>query len=248
MAIPTAALVGFLLVLFRCAGLCSVAPLFGARAVPAQVRLGVALGISIAAYFGAGAPSFPGWQRTDLLLFAAFGETIVGLAAGLTARAFIEAAAGAGHLMGLSMGLGFAQVIDPLHGADSTALSELLAFVALGVAIAAGIHREAVLWLCRSLVEAPPGSAHALPELAGAVVAESVRSCALAVRISFPVLAAVIFGYVALGLVGRTAQQLAQMNLGFAVAIVAGGGALYLVAPAAAEIAATAARSAFAPR
>jgi flagellar biosynthetic protein FliR len=46
--------------------------------------------------------------------------------------------------------------------------------------------------------------------------------------------------------VGRTAQQLNLGTLGFSVAVVAGGGAFYLVAPAAAELAARAAVAALA--
>jgi flagellar biosynthetic protein FliR len=41
--------------------------------------------------------------------------------------------------------------------------------------------------------------------------------------------------------IGRTAQQLNLGTVGFSIAILAGGGALYLVAPGAAEMAARAA-------
>jgi flagellar biosynthetic protein FliR len=146
------------------------------------------------------------------------------------------------------MGLGFGAVIDPLHGSDSTAISELLTMVSLAVAVAAGVHRDAIAWLCRSVQAAPPGSALVARDLAGIVIGEAVRASALSVRLAFPVLAAVTFGHLALGVVGRVAPQLNLSNVGFSVAILAGGGALYLVAPGAAEIAAHAARAAFAAR
>lgn len=237
--------VGFLLVLMRCAALFMVAPLLGARVIPARIRLALALSVSMVAFMAAGGPTFAGWARTDALVLAALAETLVGLTAGLAARFFIDAAASAGHAVSIAMGLGYGAVLDPMNGAESTALSQLLPFVALGIAVAAGIHREAIAWLCRSVVEMPPGSAISIPELASNVVAAAAGSAALSVRLGFPVLAAVTFGHIGLGILTRTAPQLNLANVGFSVAILAGGGALYLVAPGIAEISAQAARRAF---
>ena len=245
-AFPTFA--GFLLVLMRCGSLCAVAPLFGTRSVPARLRLGLAVAVSTAVFSAGGMPTFAAWNQTGPLVRAALAETAVGLSAGLASRFAIDAAAAAGHAISLSMGLGFGAVIDPLHGSDSTAISELLTMVSLAVAVAAGVHRDAIAWLCRSVHAAPPGSAVVARDLAGIVIGEAVRAIALSVRLAFPVLAAVTFGHLALGLVGRVAPQLNLSNVGFSVAIMAGGGALYLVAPGAAEIAAHAARAAFAGR
>jgi flagellar biosynthetic protein FliR len=244
--LPTAA--GFFLVLLRSASLCMVAPLFGTRSVPARIRLSLSLVIGAVAFTAAGGPAFPAWVRADALVSAAVGETAVGLCAGLAARFALDAVNGAGQAMGISMGLGFGAVLDPLHGAESTAISELLALLALAVAVGLGIHREAIAWLCRSVVLTPPGSDLPLAEMAARVVAEAARASALAVRLAFPVMTAVTFGHLGLGLLSRTAPQLNLSNIGFSVAILAGGGALYLAAPAVADAAAQAARAAFVAR
>jgi flagellar biosynthesis protein FliR len=118
----------------------------------------------------------------------------------------------------------------------------------LGLALAAGIHREAIAWLCRGVALLPPGSTVDLRDLSARVVADSARAAALSIRLAFPVMAAVTSGHIALGVLTRTAPQLNVANVGFTIAIIAGGGSLYLVAPSAAEIAAEVARSAFAIR
>jgi len=56
----------------------------------------------------------------------------------------------------------------------------------------------------------------------------------------FPVLAAVTIGHLSLGLLNRTTPQLGLSNIGFSVALLAGAGALYLVAPPRALMAAEA--------
>lgn len=236
---------GFLLVLFRCAALFMVAPLFGMKSVPAQVRMGLALAVSLIAFQAAGMPRFAEWDRMGPLLGAMVTESLTGLSAGLAAKLCMEAAAAAGHAAGLSMGIGFAAVIDPVHGEDSNALSQLLLFGALAAALAAGLHREAIGWFCRSIIEIPPGSARSAPELASVVIGEAARGSALAIRLGFPVMAAVLFGYVILGLLNRVAPQAQIGNLGFAMALVAGGIALYLTAPHLAELVARSARATF---
>jgi flagellar biosynthetic protein FliR len=237
-------LFGFLAVLFRCAALCATAPLFGTRAVPSRVRLALAVVVSVAAFLGAGQPALAGWQRLDVLVLTALAETLRGLAGGVGARLLLEGARAAGHAISLAMGLGFAAVIDPLHGAESNAISELLSFVALGIAIGIGVHRDVIAWLCRSVVAFPPGSSVDLMVACAAVVADAAQAMALAIRVAYPVLVAVTSGHLAFGLLNRLTPQLGMANIGFAVAILAGGGALYLVAPTAAAIVANAAGAA----
>ena len=243
--LPVAA--AFILVVIRCASLFSVVPLFGMPAIPARVRMAAAVSVSVAAFLGAGAPSFAAWDHADRFIMAALTETLLGLTAGLAARLVLDAAAAAGSAIGVSMGLS-AATYDPIHGAESTAVSQVLSLLALGFAVAGGIHREAVAWLCRSLVDMPPGSPVAFSDLAARVVGQAVGAIALAIRLAFPVLTAVTIGHLSLGLLNRTTPQLGLSNIGFSVALLAGAGALYLAAPPAALLAAEAARSALAGR
>ena len=78
------------------------------------------------------------------------------------------------------------------------------------------------------------------------MIADGTESFALSVRLAFPVLAAVTLGHLGLGVLNRAAPQLNLSNIGYTVALVAGGGAFYLVAPGAAVIVSEAARTAFA--
>ena len=232
---------GYGLVLFRTAALCSVAPALGAKMVPVRVRLALAIALALAAYSSLGFLPIAVPESILTLAGAAARETALGLCAGLAARWMLEAALAAGQIAGNSMGLGYGALLDPQSGAESTALADIFAAAALGCAVALGIHREALLWLCRSLRELPPGADVAIRDLFVRTIADGLRGLALATRVAFPFLVAVTFGHAALGLLGRTSPQLNLASVGFTVAILAGGGALYLVAPAAAEVAARAA-------
>ena len=237
---------GFLMVLFRASALCSVAPILGAKTVPARLRVALSVILAFAAYSGAGFPLFAGTTSMTAIFGGAIRETLIGLSAGLAARFVLEAVVAAGQLVAATVGLSFGATVDPLHGAETAAMGELLSMMALGAMLATGVHRDLVAWLCRSVIGLPPGANLELGPLAGAVIAHALSAVGLAVRLAYPVLAAVTFGHVALGVVGRTAPQLNISSVGFSITILAGGAALYMTAPTIAEVAARAASAALA--
>jgi flagellar biosynthetic protein FliR len=239
--VPVATAYGFGLVLLRTAALCLAAPILGARVVPGRVRLAIALTLSFAIFNGAGAPAVAPPAGLLGLAAAAASETTTGLLAGLAARFALDAALAAGHLAGLSAGIGFAALVDPLTGAESNAVSETLFIAAQAVAVALGLHTEAVTWLARSLVVWPPGAAGGLADLALRTAGQAAVAAALAVRLAFPVMAAVMLAHVLMAVLSRLAPQLSLSNVGFSVAILGGGAALWLAAPGVAELAARAA-------
>ena len=130
--------IGFFLVLVRCTSLMMVAPIFSAKTIPALVRMGFSVPIAVAAYLGAGTPVFGGWDRLPQLIPAVAMEVVMGIGAGLCARFAMEAASAAGSAIAMAMGISFGSVIDPLHGAESSAIGDLLSFLAMAVALAAG--------------------------------------------------------------------------------------------------------------
>jgi flagellar biosynthetic protein FliR len=244
--IPVQVAWGFSLVLFRTLGLFLTAPILAARTVPARVRLGIGVAVSLAVWSGAGGPGADVPASIWPLAAAAAAETAVGALAGVAARMVLDAALAAGHLVSLSAGIGFGALLDPLSGAESNSAAELLSVGAQLAALALGLHREAIAWLARSCVAFPPGAGQGLRELALRAIWHGTGAAALAVRVAFPALAAVMVGHLVLGVLGRVAPQLGLANLGFTISVLAGGGALYLVAPAAAEAVARAALAALA--
>jgi flagellar biosynthetic protein FliR len=237
---------GFALVLFRAAALCAVAPVLGSASVPPRIRIGLSLVLAFAAWSGAGSPALalPGDLLT--LVSAAAVETIIGLAGGFAARAALEAAAAAGHLAGLGMGIGYGALLDPVSGVEAPVLANLFSTAALGGAVALGLHRELVLWLCRSLQAVPAGGALELRALLLRSITSTLEGAALGLRLGLPFLGAVALGHLALGVLSRATPQLSLQSLGFTVAIGVGGWALWLLAPQATSLAASAAVAALA--
>ena len=218
--------------------MCLTAPILGSKAVPVIVRIVVSALIAMAIYIGLGAGTKEIPSQMSVLVGMAVSETAIGAIAGLTARLTLDMAMTAGQVAGFPMGLGFSQAADPFNGVPSTALGRLFTIAALGYAVQLGLHREAAVWLFKSNLNWPPGSdfnfAAALPDFLK-MVADSI---AMGIRLSFPVLAAVTFGHITLGIVGKSAPQLNLSSLGFSIAILCGGAALFMSVNPAAEYAA----------
>ncbi len=238
----------FGLLIFRCGALISVAPVLSSRVIAMRFKLALALCVAFAAYTGAGAPRVLPPTSVGDLAIAAVSETLLGLLGGLGPRLLLEAATAAGQTAGLSMGLGFGALVDPSSGAESTVLGQLFSTLAASFALAFGIHREAIAWLAYGVHKTPPGSAVSLQPLLISAIEQGIASTALAVRVAFPLLAAVTFGHAVLAVLGRSAPQLSLSSLGFSIALFAGGAALYVITPNAAELCARAAVTAFQSR
>jgi len=240
----TSMLLGAALVLIRSTSLVVSVPIFGTSTVPARVRLAFGLSLGFAAWVAAGSPSAPPMPGVSPMLAAVAVEASLGLGTGLATRFAMTAASSAGSFMGMSMGLGFGALVDPISGTSAPVISRLLELLVLAAAVAAGLHKQAVLWLAASVAALPPGGELQLGLLGHTLITQAVGAIVLAYQLGFPVVATVTVGHLILGMMGRVAPQLNLMSVGFSIGILAGGFALYLSAPLLVQVVA---RAAFLP-
>ena len=104
------------------------APVFGAVAVPLPVRITLAGAIGILA-MNAQTIAAPELIFSLSTFVAIAGELLVGLAIGFVLQIAFAAPLVASELIGTSMGIGFAQAVDPLNGASSPALGQFLSIL-----------------------------------------------------------------------------------------------------------------------
>ena len=226
------------LIFLRCAGICFTAPIIGSKAVSTSIRIVTAIMLAMAVYAGQSVTAFNPPASLGGLTAIALTETAIGVFAGLTARMTLDMAMVAGQVAGFPMGLGFSAMADPFNGVPSTSLGRLYTMAALAFAVTLGLHREAALWLYQSTSQWPPGSEIDFAAMLPTMLETICNSIAMGVRLSFPVPASVTFGHITLGIVGKSAPQLNLGSVGFSIAILCGGAALYISVNPAAEIAA----------
>jgi flagellar biosynthesis protein FliR len=218
-AISPAWSVNFLLILTRISAAVVAMPLLGARGVPAQAKIGLAvlLSLIVLPLQTSALPAAP----PSLLHFAvmAGSEAIVGLSIGIAVSMVFHALEMGAELVGVQMGFGMASVLDPLTGGSISTLEQFYRVLVTLIFFAVNGHYLVILGLVHTFEVVPPGSAD-ITLIAGERVMPFFVSLFLAaVRIALPATGALMLADLAMALVGRTVPQMNVLIVGFPVKV-----------------------------
>jgi flagellar biosynthetic protein FliR len=147
---------------------------------------------------------------------------MLGAALGLAVRMVLALAEMAGELAGMSMGLSFMQIADPLTREVGDGASRLLGIFGLLLFLAIDGHHALVLGLGESLAEAPLGTVLPRATCVATLVPLLSSTIAAATRIAAPVVVALLLTNAALALLARAAPQLNIFTLSFGITVIVG--------------------------
>ncbi len=195
-------LVRWVLAACRVAGFLFPLPALGGPRVPVPATVGLAA-------FVAAAVSPPAPAVRDLAAFGALAakELAVGLFLGWgVALAFAAVQVGA-QVAEVTLGLGTGQLVDPLHGHESTALAQLWSTVAVVAYLSTDAHHHALRLVGTSFAQLPVDR---FPSAAGAVQAALElfgRSVLAGVQLAAPLVVASVAVEAGIALAARAAPQ-----------------------------------------
>lgn len=212
---------GAILVLARVGPLFVFAPLFSSRLIPVRVRGVVAVALAVvlvpAALQGQSIATDP-VSLTGLVA----KEMLVGLAFAFAVGALFTAVSVAGALLDVLVGLSYGAVVDPLTGAQSSALTQLYGFTGLLVFVAIGGDAWVLQGLARTYDLVPLASVPDLGTLTAGVVRAFTTIFVSAVQLAAPVILALVITDSAFGLVSRVVPQLNVFAVSFPAKIALG--------------------------
>lgn len=134
------------------------APIFSAVSVPLPVRVGLAGAIGVLVL--AAHPVTPPAQVFAVATFLSVAaEALVGLALGFVLQIAFAAPLIASEIIGTSMGIGFANAIDPQNGVSTPALGQFLQVMLTLLFLSVDGHLVLVDMLVKSYDALPPGAA-----------------------------------------------------------------------------------------
>jgi flagellar biosynthetic protein FliR len=209
----------FLLTFARITAAIVPMPVFGARGVPSQTKIGLALLLSLIVMPLASQP--PEGVSTNLLVFASLvgSEVLVGLTVGIAVTLVFGGLEMGATLIGVQMGFSIGQVFDPLTGGQVATVDQFYRIVATLVFFAVNGHYLVIQALLQTFDVVPAGSADLALIAGDRVVPFFTTLFIVALRISLPVVGALILTDLALALVGRTVPQMNVLVVGFPVKI-----------------------------
>lgn len=173
-----------------------------------------------------------GEQFDELVGSALLLEFIVGLAMGMTVRVASVALFVAGELIGVQMGIGFQQLVDPRTQEMTGAVSAIFNSVFGIILFASGAYRELFRALRASFELQPPGQVTGIGEISRAIFENAAFVFSAGLRIGLPLVAVACASQLTFGLLTKVAPQLNAWTLGFLVTIGFGLFALSSYAPA----------------
>lgn len=223
-------LAAFIFPLARVLALIASAPIFGNKQVPARIKVGLALAITVVI-----APTLdipPGIDPASAQgLFVLAQQIVAGLIIGFSIRLIFSAVEMAGDLAGMQMGLGFASFYDPQNATFTPVIAQFLGIIAALTFITVDGHLYMLAALSDSFRDFPIGTG--VPSANGfKTVAEwggSLFSHAL--QFALPLVGALLITNLALGILTRSAPQLNIFAVGFPVTLAVGFAALMLTIP-----------------
>lgn len=215
----------FMLVFARVGGMVMLMPGFGEVAVPAWVRLGLAVTISAVIFPLVGASLPPMSASTPGLALAVGTEAMTGLFIGGVARLLLSALHVAGTIIAFQSGLAAAQGFDPAQQSQSAIVATFMTLVGVNLIFATNLHHLLLLAMVDSYAIFAPGNLPPVAQFSELAVTTAARSFAVGLQIASPFLVFGLIFNVGLGLVARLMPQLqvffiavpAQILLGFMI-------------------------------
>ncbi|MFZ6772232.1 flagellar biosynthetic protein FliR [Undibacterium sp. SXout7W] len=213
-----ALITSFIWPLARILGVIAIAPPFGNNAVPVQIKVG--LGVMLALIV---APTLPPMANADpvslpgIMILAQ--QMVIGLAMGFVMRMVFAGIELAGEISGLTMGLGFASFFDPQTQGRSSAISQLMVLTATLLFLTLNVHLALLETLVESFKTIPISTSLQSGFNFQKLVIWGEQIFSTGIRLSLPIVAALLITNVALGILTRAAPQLNLFGIGFPITI-----------------------------
>lgn len=196
------------LVFLRVGAVMSLMPAFGDRAVPARVRLVLALSFSLVV----APPVAQDLAGQSPALLPAAAEVLTGLALGIGLRLFILALEVAAAIIANATSL--AQLFGGSTPEPQPAVGHLLTMAGLALAVLSGLHVKAASLMILSYDMLPAGRFPVPSDMADWGLMQVVRFFALAFTLAAPFVIGSVLYNVALGIINRAMPQLAVTLVG----------------------------------
>ncbi len=205
-------------------------PVFGTRLVTVRVRLIAALAITFLVI-----PLLPPMPEVAPLtvqgLIVSLQQVLIGLAMGFLLQLVLQALVIAGEAIAMSMGLGFASMVDPANGVNVPVISQFLLILGTLLFLALGGHLMLIQFVVGSFQSLPVAVDGITRDSFWAIVSFGSQMFIGAVWVALPALISILVTSLAMGIMTRAAPQLNIFSVGFPVTMLAGFIVLFLLIP-----------------
>lgn len=193
----------FLILFARVGSVVMLLPGFSDDGIPMQIRLLMAIGLTMGLYGLLSDHVLAAAGKDSALIAVTIAEALVGLAIGMIIRIMFSAAAMAGTIISLQIGLSSVLVPDASLGGQVPLLSRFVTMTATVACLALGVHHLWIGAIVHSYDVFPVGALPPIGDFARLAVSTLTRATALALSMAAPLIVYGILFNTALGLAAR---------------------------------------------
>jgi len=220
----------FIWPLMRISAMFISVPLFSIKAVPARVRL--LLSVAITFVVMPLLPTFPALEMFSYEgMMVAIAQVMIGLSTGFIVQLVFSAVVFAGQGIALSMGLGFASMIDPQNGQQVPVVAQLYVISTTLIFLGLDGHLLLIKMLLDSFTSLPIAIDGIDKAGIWSIIAWSSRMFAGGLLLAMPVIASLLLVNISFGVATRAAPQLNIFSVGFPVTLMLGILLIWLTLP-----------------
>jgi flagellar biosynthetic protein FliR len=220
----------FIWPLMRITAMFIAVPMFSIRAVPSRVRLILAVAITFVIM-----PLLPALPAVEMFsyegMMVAIAQVMIGLLSGFIVQLVFSAVIFAGQGIALSMGLGFASMIDPQNGQQVPVVAQFYVIISTLIFFSLDGHLLLIKMLLDSFTTLPIGVDGVAKADIWAIIAWSSRLFAGGLLLAMPVIVSLLLVNVSFGVATRAAPQLNIFSVGFPVTLMLGMLLIWLTLP-----------------
>lgn len=214
----------FLLVLTRVSGIFIIAPFFGNRNISVKIRVYAAFFISLI-LFPAVSHSSVSIALPELLFpyaYLVFSELFIGWIIGLVAMIVFSAVQMSGQILDMQIGFGMVNVLDPTSGQQMPIVGIFNYNLAVIVFLITNGHHLLLTGLYESFQLIPITGLAVSTQIVSLIIDLVSGAFGVALKISLPVVIAILLSDVALGILARTMPQMNIFIVGLPAKIMVG--------------------------
>lgn len=212
----------FLLIFARVSTMLYIFPIFGSNQIPAYLKASLSALVAVVLVLALPPPVDHIFPMMEFVLQIAL-QILIGLIVGYTAFVVFMAILLAGQIIDIEMGFALANVIDPVSNIQQSLIGQFQNLLAFMFFLAIDGHHKLILVMSQSFEILPIGMAFHITDAWGLqIVALFGTIFSLALRLAFPIIAAMFLTDLILGLLSRLVPQMNVFVVGFPIKLALG--------------------------
>lgn len=219
-----------LLIFMRMSGCILFNPILGRKNVPAVLKVGLALMLSVFSYKLVPAQAM---EMPSFLIFfvTLLKEFAVGFIVGFIIQLFMSVIMISGENMDMQIGISMSKIYDPQSNVSMPLSASLINAMFMLVFFATNAHLTLIEVFIKLCVMVPYGSLEIHPEMYQQLVSMFSLILIYAVKMSLPVLAAELITEIAVGLVMRAVPQIDVFVINIQLKVIIGFIVILIMVP-----------------